>query len=109
MLPLPEACALPVPTWPCGKVSTAQAALWKRLWRLPVAAYWHDQGIEPDVVALFVQLRLERPEHASVTRLATELGLTPAAMLRMRLVVERPEPEESAGPNPYEHLRAVGL
>lgn len=36
-----------------------------------------------------------------------ELGLTPAAVLRLRLVVEQPEPERAPREDPYRHLRAV--
>ena len=51
---------------------------------------------------------LEKPESPGVSKLETELGLTPAAMLRMRLVVE--PAEDVAGkdePDHYAHLRAV--
>jgi hypothetical protein len=57
------------------------------------------------VVARYVRLAMERPEHATVGQLERELGLTPAAMLRMRLVVERPEPEPEPADDPYKHLR----
>jgi hypothetical protein len=79
-------------------------ALWKRLWALPVAAFWHEQAVEPSIVGRYCRLALERPEHASVGRLETELGLTPAALSRLRLVVETPEPEFEPGPDPYAHL-----
>jgi hypothetical protein len=39
------------------------------------------------VIARYVSLSVSKPEHATVGRLESELGLTPAAMLRMRLVV----------------------
>jgi hypothetical protein len=74
------------------------------LWKLPVAAYWHEVRVEPSVVARYVRLAVGKPEHASVSRLETDLGLTPAALLRMRLVVEQPEPERVDEPNPYAHL-----
>src|SRR5436190_1937625 len=84
-----EGCTLAVPKWPGpGKVP----ALWARLWRLPIASYWHEQRIEPSVVARYVTLSTAKPESPAVSRLEAELGLTPAAMLRMRLVVEHPEP-----------------
>jgi hypothetical protein len=49
---------------------------------------------------------MKKPEHATVATLERELGLTPAAMLRMRLVVEEPEPVEQPTESPYSHLRA---
>jgi hypothetical protein len=101
---LPPKCTLRPPAWPLPKASTAESALWKRLWALPVAAFWHEQAVEPSIVARYVRLALSKPEHAAVGRLETELGLTPAALARLRLVVETPEPEPEPGPDPYAHL-----
>jgi hypothetical protein len=99
-----EGCKLPVPKWPGpGRVP----ALWGRLWKLPVACYWHELQVEPSIVATYVTLSQRKPEHASVLKLATELGLTPAAMLRLRLVVEVPEPETKPTADPYRHLRVA--
>jgi hypothetical protein len=100
-----EGCKLPVPAWPAGKASASEAALWKRLWASPVACWWHDQKIEPDIVARYVALRFEKPGLAVVARLESELGLTPMSLLRMRLVVEEPESEPEQGPDPYAHLK----
>ena len=96
---------MPAPKWPSGKSSPSEAALWKRLWSLPIAVWWHDQRIEPFVIASYVTLALSKPSHASVLALARELGLTPAAMQRMRLVVEHPEPEAAPTADPYRHLK----
>ena len=78
--------------------------MWKRLWALPVAVYWHEQRIDPHVVAGYVSGWHQNPLNATVARLASELALTPAGMQRLRLVVVEPEPEEQAGPSPYAHL-----
>jgi hypothetical protein len=102
-----DGCKLPVPRWPNGKASVAEAALWKRLWASPIAAWWHDQCIEPSVVARYVSLAIAKPALAVVARLESDLGLTPAGMLRMRLVVEHPEPEAKPAADPYAHLKAV--
>ena len=56
----------------------------------------------------YVRLSLRKPEHATVGQLERELGLTPNAMLRMRLVVEVPEPETKPTTDPYRHLRSAG-
>jgi hypothetical protein len=77
------------------------------LWALPVAAWWHDQSIEPSIVARYVSLRFARPQLAVLSRLEGELGLTPASLLRMRLMVEVPEAEREPSEDHYAHLRAV--
>ncbi len=100
-----DGCDLKPPSWPFGKPSAEEATLWGRVWRLPVASYWHVVQVEPAIVARYVRLALERPEHASVSKLESELGLTPAAMARLRLVVEPPEPEQGDKPDHYAHLR----
>jgi hypothetical protein len=74
---------------------------------VPVAVYWHDQGIDPHVVAGYVVGWLENPLHATVARLASELALTPAGMQRLRLYVEQPEPEARPKADPYRHLRVA--
>jgi hypothetical protein len=102
-----EGCSLPLPKWPLGSPSGDESALWKSLWKLPVALFWHDQRIEPTVIARYARLALDRPEHATVSALERELGLTPAAMLRMRLIVEAPEAEPEPVDDPYQHLRAA--
>jgi hypothetical protein len=102
-----EGCSLPAPTWPLGRASKDEAGLWARLWALPIAVAWHDWRIEPAVVARYVRLALTKPEHATVGQLERELGLTPASLLRMRLVVEHPEPEPEPAADPYAHLKAV--
>lgn len=87
-----------------GRGCVVEAAL-----ETPGCGGWHGQAIEPSVVARYVQLALEKPAHAAVSRLESDLGLTPAAMHRMRLVVEHPESESKREPlaDPYRHLRAV--
>jgi hypothetical protein len=100
-----EGCKLRAPKWPRDGRAPE---LWARLWRLPIAALWHSMRIEPSVVARYVVLSAERPDSPAVSRLETELGLTPGAMLRLRVVVEPTESEqESDAPDPYQHLRAV--
>ena len=103
----PEGCKVAAPKWPNGKPSPGEADLWKRLWRLPVAAWWREQQLEPFVVARYVSLAIEKPAHASVSQLEGSLGLTPAAMQRMRLVVEPEEAPQNSGREHYKHLREV--
>jgi hypothetical protein len=100
-----EGCALPAPKWPVGAPAKAEADLWRDLWRLPIAAWWHEQHVALTVIARYVKLSLAKPEHASVATLERELGLTPASMLRLRLVVEAPEVESVSGEDPYADLR----
>lgn len=67
---LPAAgCSLVAPKWPFGKPSKAEADLWARLWALPVAVYWHEQRIEPTIVATYARLATTKPEHASSLKL----------------------------------------
>jgi len=102
-----EGCSISAPSWPFGRPSKGEADLWARLWALPIAVWWHEQRIEPTIVATYVRLATTRPEHASCLKLMTELGLTPAALQRLRLIVEAPEPEAEAA-DPYKHLRVAG-
>lgn len=103
MLPA-DGCSLEVPEWPIGEPSADESTLWERLWRLPVAEFWHDQRIDPHVVAGYVTGWLSNPLNTTCARLASELALTPAGLRRLRLVVEDVEAEGSIG-DPYEHLR----
>jgi hypothetical protein len=102
-----EGCKLSAPKWPTGAAAKAEADLWRRLWALPIAAWWREQQIEPAIVARYVRLATAKPEHASVSKLESDLGLTPAAMLRMRLMVEQPEPEAKPTVDPYRHLKVA--
>lgn len=78
--------------------------MWRRLWKLPVAAWWHEQRIDPFVVARYVRVGIDRPEHAALGRLETALGLTPEALGKLRLTVEHPEPQAKATRR-YRHLK----
>jgi hypothetical protein len=97
-----EGCSLPVPEWPS---SGRAPELRERLWRLPVALWWHEQRIERSIVAAYVNLAESKPAHANTLNLARELGLTPASMLRMRLIVEEAEPAADEEPDHYAHLK----
>ena len=44
---------------------------------------------------------------APLQRLMTELGLTPASLQRLRLIVEAPEPEAKPTADPYWHLKVA--
>ena len=77
------------------------------MWALPIAVWWHEQRIEPTIVATYVRLAATKPEHASCLKLMTELGLTPASLQRLRLIVEAPETEAEAQLDPYKHLRVA--
>jgi hypothetical protein len=101
-------CDLDVPPWPFVKPSKAELELWARLWALPVAVYWWDQHIEPTIRGLLRQARHDAPGTCSCLALMKELGLTPAALQRLRLIVEAPEPVEVEGEDPYRHLQVAG-
>jgi hypothetical protein len=93
------------PAWPDGIPSDQELAHWEHLWSLPVSLWWREQRISPLIVADYVRLRASKPEHSTCSQLAKELGLTPAAMLRLRLIVEKPESEPESHADPYAHLR----
>ena len=96
------------PKWPFARPSNYEADLWSRLWALPIAEWWHEQRIEPTIVATYVRLATSKPEHASCLKLMAELGLTPASLQRLRLIVEAPEEEAEPRADPYAHLRVAG-
>src|SRR5712691_6331606 len=98
---------LPAPKWPTGTASKAEAELWRRLWASPIACWWREQMTEPTVVARYVRLAVSKPALATLSRLESDLGLSPAAMLRLRLMIEPPEVEEKPASDPYSHLRIV--
>lgn len=100
-----EGCKLKAPPWPLAKPSAAETALWKRLWAAPLACWWHEQRIEPSLVARYVQVALEKPSLAAVSTMERELGLTPSAMARLRLTVEAPEDPKPEEPDPYAELK----
>ena len=106
---LPKAgCGRSVPGWPLGKASSVESALWKDLWRRPIAEWWHLTATAPLVVARYVRLVLADPAHAQVGLLEKELGLTPASLVRLKLTVDEPEPVAvKATRDPYKHLRSV--
>jgi phage terminase small subunit len=90
------------PTWPDGTPSTAEAALWRRLWLSPPASLWRQQRTDPSLVAAYCRLYgvfMAEPRPATATalaRLADGLGLTPAGLARLRLRVEPDEQVEPA-------------
>ena len=105
---LPAAgCSLAAPKWPFAKPSKEEVDRWARLWALPIAEWWHEQRIEPTIVATYVRLATTKPEHASCLKLMTELGLTPASLQRLRLIVEAPEEEAKPTADPCRHLRVA--
>lgn len=94
------------PKWPVelGEPDEHEYRLWSKLWHLPIAHWWKEQRLEPFIVARYVRLALTKPESPAVAKAENDLGLTPASLLRMRLVVEHPEPEPEQEEDPYAHL-----
>lgn len=98
-------CKVAAPAWPIGKATTDETALWRRLWALPVAAWWHEQAIEPTVVARYVRMISANPALTAAGRLEEALGLTPLGMVRLRLVVEQPEAAKPDAADPFTEAR----
>jgi hypothetical protein len=106
---LPRRTSRKPPAWPYGAPGAAEAALWESLWRRPIATLWHDQGIEPTIVGRYVRLALVEPMTpslaAQVGSLETALGLTPQAMVRLRLRVDDERTRPVAAPDNIEAAR----
>jgi hypothetical protein len=98
-------CSRPIPRWPHGTPSPAEAARWRRLWRLPIAVWWWEQQIDPDLIGRYVRLAYSKPHLGSISRIENDLGLTPAGMMRLRLVVEGPEEPKWQPRGRYDHVR----
>ncbi len=105
---IPPTCPLPVPAWPEGKTSPAEKRLWTSLWRNGIANIWHAQGTPTFVVSRYVKIALAFPSPSSVSRLETDLGLTPIGLMRLRVTVEDPEPATVTPlKSRYDHVRLV--
>jgi hypothetical protein len=105
-------CTLPAPSWPLPQKPTApELAHWKRLWRLPVAAWWHDQAVDPALPANYVRLFSvndadPKPSgYAVLIRMEQALAMSPEGLSKMRLVVVSPKPEPKPEADPYAELR----
>jgi len=87
---LPRSCRLAAPTWPLGDASLDEIGLWMSLWGRPVAAWWHEQRIEPVLVARYVRVVLDKPGAPMLSKIENDLALTPASLVHLRLMVEAP-------------------
>lgn len=93
------------PAWPLADPNPAQRALWSDLWSRPIAVVWHSQRIPPSVIARYVALAVQPPTpalSAQLMALENGLGLTVAAMARLRL---RVEPDEVVSDTEPEFIR----
>lgn len=98
----------PPPKWPSGhKPTPAERAAWRRLWSLPQAVAWEALPGIPEVVERYarascaVAADLDAGEVraamlAQLRGLESDLGLTPAALARLRWSIE-----------PAAHIEAV--
>lgn len=94
----------------------AEAALWAHLWRTPQAVEWERSSWTREV-ALYVRHQvlaesgdLDRAKEAR--QMSDRLGLTPAAMLRLRWAIVDDAPAEGARPassGPARPVRFGGL
>lgn len=46
--------------------------MWREVWALPVAAWWHEQRISPRVIAGYVRLSISKPELATLSRIEAD-------------------------------------
>jgi hypothetical protein len=101
---LPQRSRLAPPTWPLGAPSSDETALWSDLWSRPVAAWWHEQRLNPVVVARYVRVVLEKPGAPMLSKLENDLALTPASLVHLRLMVEAPAEPATKRESPFEEL-----
>lgn len=91
----------PAPAWPIGHLrpDSAEAALWKNLWRKPQAIVWAEAGSERLVaryVVHLVQVETRQPETrllAEVRQLEQLLLLSPGALAKARMEIATDELE----------------
>jgi len=90
--------AAKAPKWPLPNPSKRELELWAQLWRTPVSAAWKFSWV--NVVARYVHLLAvaEGPKAPGVVlievrQLEDRLGLSPMALLRLRIeIVEDDDP-----------------
>ena len=87
---------LRAPVWPLGNPSDAELALWRDLWRRPVATLWRNRYTPPLVVARYVRVLVANPASGSLAQMENGLGLTPASLGRLHVSFETPAPRLSA-------------
>lgn len=83
---------LKAPVWPFGTPSEAESALWRDLWRRPVAHLWRSEHIAPMVVARYVRVLVANPAAGSLAQMESGLGLTPASLGRLHVQFAQPHP-----------------
>jgi hypothetical protein len=76
------------PDWPLGTAGDDESRLWADLWRRPVAQLWRAQCIAPVVIARYVRVLCANPGSATLAQMEAALGLTPAALARLRVTFE---------------------
>ena len=80
------------PPWPLGDPNPMELDLWVDLWRRPVAALWRSLFVPPLVVARYVRVVVANPASGSLAQMESGLGLTPAALGRLKVTFETPHP-----------------
>jgi hypothetical protein len=83
------------PAWPLGDPNPQELALWVDLWRRPVAHLWRTMYVPPLVVARYVRVVSANPASGSLAQMESGLGLTPAALGRLKVTFETPHPSLS--------------
>jgi hypothetical protein len=80
------------PAWPLGEANPQELALWVDLWRRPVAHLWRTMHVPPVVPARYVRVLLANPASGSLAQMESGLGLTPAALGRLKVTFETAHP-----------------
>ena len=99
------------PVWPLGARTKEEAALWRKLWRLPQAVKWEELQCE-DLVALYVRAFTRASEDvdtkliAESRQLDAKLGISPKAMRDLRWEIADRKPEAPVAETVDKEIRA---
>ena len=109
----------PPPKWPSGhKPSRAERAAWRRLWSLPQAVAWETLPGIPEVVERYARAscavakdldegQVRAAMLAQLRGLESDLGLTPAALARLRWSIEPQAYIEARQVDPHPVVRRM--
>jgi hypothetical protein len=103
----------PAPKWPLSKAKPAEAEVWADLWKLPQAVVWERLKWFRSV-ARYVRCLIEVEGSGPSTRMLAEvrqmedrLGLSPAALMRLRWEIVADEVGEARAARSSPRMRAV--
>ncbi|WP_280381049.1 hypothetical protein [Nocardia wallacei] len=112
-----------VPDFPLPRPTAREKALWAKVWTYPQASAWAQESWRHETIAMYVRWKVKAEKAdataaavAATTRLADQIGLTPAGLRENGWVIAgdelakaRAERKPPAGPKqkPERRMRAV--